>query len=144
MNPRKSIKYIEKESFKKSKIYYQKTEQKPKDSAPIALNLEEYEALRLYHYKHLSQGLCAKNLNISQPTFSRILRSAIDKLVKALVEESDFEILGGNVVYKEWIGWGCFTCDHEWNTSQDLKKCPKCDSDIIYKLKKLASYFSEQ
>ncbi len=141
MSPRKLIRYIEKESFNKSKIYYQKTVERPPESDPITVDIEEYEALRLYHYKHLSQLECATNLNISQPTFSRILRSASDKLVKALVEERDFEILGGNVSYKEWMGWGCFSCDHEWKSQTTPKMCPKCHKQSIFKVKKLASFF---
>lgn len=143
MSPRKRIKYIEKESFNKSKIYYQKIKDIPPDSAPIALNLEEYEALRLYHYKHWSQAQCAKKLHVSQPTFSRILRSATDKIVKALVEEKNFEILGGNVIYREWTGYGCFECDYEWNTKNNPNSCPKCQCKNIFKLKKLASFFTE-
>lgn len=143
MNPRKRIRYVEEESFNKPKIYYQKSHPEEETSAPIQLNLDEYEALRLYHYKNLPQSECARSLNISQPTFSRILHSGIDKLVRALVEEADFEILGGNILYKEWIGWGCWVCDHQWLAEKSPASCPKCGENHVYSLKKLVSYFSE-
>jgi predicted DNA-binding protein (UPF0251 family) len=143
MNPKKLIRHIDPKTFKKSKVFYHKLEDYQNHEAALKINLDEYEALRLYHYKHLTQAECAKNLKISQPTFSRILRSGMDKLVKALVEEKDFEILGGNVTYNEWKGWGCWDCDYEWKSKEKPKICPNCKSTNTFHFKKLVSYFTK-
>ena len=145
MSPKKLLRNVDKESLSKIKLRYNNISKNIPDSAPVILNLEEYEALRLNIYRGLSQGQCANALNISQPTFSRILSSGIKKLVGAIVEEKDFEIVGGNITYKDWGGWGCWDCDNEWqgiNNSIE-KKCPECGSSKIFRLKKLVTSYSQ-
>ena len=144
MSPRKLLRHVDKESLSKIKLRYNNFNKGKPDSTPVILNLEEYEALRLNVYRGLSQGQCAKELNISQPTFSRILSSGIKKLVGAIVEEKDFEIVGGNITYKDWGGWACWECDHEWQDDGNSmeKKCPECGSSTIFRLKKLVTSYS--
>ena len=67
----------------------------------------------------------------------------IKKLVQAIVEEKDFEIVGGNITYKDWGGWGCWDCDNEWHEDSTEKICPKCSSSTIFRLKKLVISYSE-
>lgn len=141
MSPRKLLRYVDKESLSKIKLRYNNIAKNKPDSTPVILNLEEYEALRLNVYKGLPQGQCANELNISQPTFSRILSSGIKKLVGAIVEEKDFEIVGGNITYKDWGGWGCWDCDHEWQDDPVEKICPECGSSKIFILKKLVTSY---
>ncbi|MHA1522711.1 MAG: DUF134 domain-containing protein [Promethearchaeota archaeon] len=140
--PKKLLRVIDPESFQKSKITYRNSQRKSVDTEPILLNLEEYEALRLYYYTKLPQSECAVKISVSQPTFSRILRSGLEKLVQALVEDKDFEIIGGHVSYEDWFGWACWDCDNEWQTENILKFCPKCQSTAVYKLKKMVTHFS--
>ena len=140
MSPRKLLRYVDKESLSKIKLRYNNISKNKPDSAPVILNLEEYEALTLNVYRGLPQGQCANELNISQPTFSRILSSSIKKLVGAIVEEKDFEIVGGNITYKDWGGWGCWDCDHEWQ--DESPKCPECGSSKIFILKKLMTSYT--
>lgn len=141
MSPRKLLRFVDKESLSKIKLRYNNSSKANPDEVPVILNLEEYEALRLNIYKGLPQGKCAKELHISQPTFSRILTSGIKKLVGAIVEEKDFEIVGGNISYKEWEGWSCWDCDHEWKNDERIT-CPNCGSSKVYRLKKLVTSFS--
>jgi len=142
MSPRKLLRYVDKESLSKIKLRYNNINKDKPDSAPVILNLEEYEALRLNVYRGLPQGQCANELNISQPTFSRILSSSIKKLVGAIVEEKDFEIVGGNITYKDWGGWGCWDCDHEWQDDPVENICPECGSSKIFRLKKLVTSYT--
>ena len=60
-------------------------------------------------------------------------------MVGAIVEEKDFEIVGGNITYKDWGGWGCWDCDHEWQ--DESSKCPECGSSKIFVLKKLMTSY---
>ena len=139
----KKIRYVSPESFKKKKMRYNfiNSDKKHGISKPVDMSLEEYEALRLSYYQKLDQIECAQHLSESQPTYSRILKSAIEKLTTALVEGRDFEIIGGNVLSKEWIGFGCWDCDYEWKSEQKPVKCPKCGSKIIFPLKKIVTYW---
>ncbi|MHA1819076.1 MAG: DUF134 domain-containing protein [Promethearchaeota archaeon] len=122
------------------------------------LTIEEFEALRLKHYLKLSQIECAKKMQISQSTFSRILESAHSKITRALVEGKGLVMGGGSYgIKKTFLGYGCADCLHEWklSISEDIHnddighdelekllpltpeiKCPKCGSHNIYRLKK--------
>lgn len=56
------------------------------DLHSVELGLDELEALRLSDAEDLSQAEAAKRMDISQPTFNRILSGARSKVAKALVE----------------------------------------------------------
>ena len=51
----------------------------------ITLRADEVEALRLYNLKELSQTESAEQMKISQPTLSRLLTSARNKIADALI-----------------------------------------------------------
>lgn len=50
----------------------------------IKLHDDEYEAIKLHDFDHLSQIMAAESMGISQPTFGRILNSAHQKISQAL------------------------------------------------------------
>lgn|SRR3989338_9919777 len=60
------------------------------------LNIDEFEAVRLKDLEGLEQEECAKNMNISQPTFHRIILSARKKIADAIVNGKALKIKGGN------------------------------------------------
>ena len=49
------------------------------------LSLPEFEAIRLIDFENTEQALAAKKMNISQPTLSRILKSARNKISDAII-----------------------------------------------------------
>lgn len=105
----------------------------------VVINMAEFEALRLKHYINLNQKESAEKMGVSQPTFSRILEGAHQKVTKALMEGKFIIIHGGNVdVKKGFIGYGCLNCNEEWKdetASKDKKViCPKCNSEKTYYL----------
>jgi len=51
----------------------------------VVLASDEFEALKLHDYDALNQVEAAKKMNISQPTFGRILDRAYKKVAQALV-----------------------------------------------------------
>jgi len=51
----------------------------------VELSLAEVEAVRLFDVQKLEQKECAINMEVSQPTFSRILDSARKKIADALI-----------------------------------------------------------
>lgn len=58
----------------------------------IELLMEEFEAIRLVYVEDLPQDEAAKKMEISQPTFSRILKSAIKKTSDAIVNAKAIKI----------------------------------------------------
>ena len=51
----------------------------------IILLPDEFEAIKLYDVDDLDQTAAAQKMNISQPTFARILNRAYKKIAQALV-----------------------------------------------------------
>ncbi len=60
------------------------------------LSLEEMEAIRLRDLEHLEQVECARKMNISRPTFQRVLASARRKIADSLLAGKALRIEGGN------------------------------------------------
>ena len=56
------------------------------------LEMEEFEALRLKDFLGLEQKECAKQMNISQPTFHRLIIEARKKLADAIINGKAIEI----------------------------------------------------
>jgi len=59
------------------------------------LKFEEFEAIRLSDHIGLDQKQAAKFMEISQQTFSRLLRNARKNIAKALVDGEIIRIDGG-------------------------------------------------
>lgn len=51
----------------------------------MELEIAEFEAIRLKDFERLEQEECAKKMNISQPTFHRILSSARNKIADSII-----------------------------------------------------------
>jgi uncharacterized protein len=51
----------------------------------VVLAMDEYEAVKLKDLESLEQGECAKKMNISQPTFHRLVVSARKKISDAII-----------------------------------------------------------
>jgi len=52
----------------------------------ISLNLDEFEAIRFIDFLETEQLEAAKKMEISQPTFSRLLKSGRKKISEAIVK----------------------------------------------------------
>ena len=62
------------------------------------LGVDEFEALRLADKENIPQGEAARKMGISQPTFSRILDSARNKVAEAITAGKAIRIEGGEYV----------------------------------------------
>ena len=58
----------------------------------IELGLPEFEAIRLIDFKQIPQEDSAKQMQISQPTLSRILKSARRKISDAIINGKAIKI----------------------------------------------------
>lgn len=106
-----------------------------KNSEPVILLFEEYEALRLCDYDMITHLEASAIMNISRPTYTRIYAAARQKIAKAFVEGRQIAIEGGKVYFdSEWshcCDCGCFA--NNPHSLKSLDKCPLCGSSKIQK-----------
>lgn len=88
----------------------------------IELNVDELEALRLKDFEGKEQIEAAKIMDVSQPTFHRILVSARGKVAQALVNGFAIKIHGG--VYKMPNKDGTGPEGKGPRTGRGMGKCP--------------------
>ena len=102
------------------------------------LKLEELEAVRLKDLEGLEQSECAEKMEISRPTFQRILLSAREKIADSLVNGKIICIEGGNFT-RNICPVKCLDCGKEWMESyenmESIKNgeyaCPACGSKKV-------------
>jgi len=99
----------------------------------VRMSIEEAEALRLKDLEGLEQEQGAEKMNVSRPTFQRILASARQKIADALLNGKVMRIEGGNFE----MTWRRFRCrdGHEWEleipVSEPPELCPTCSTPNI-------------
>ena len=113
------------------------------------LTVDEYEAVRLKDLEGIDQEEAAKKMNISQPTFHRLITSARKKIADAIVKGKAIKIEGG-VFRMVGLGRGrgrmggfglgpggecvCTNCGHTVPHQRGVPcyqmKCPKCGSPM--------------
>lgn len=99
---------------------------------PIEITLDEFESIRLRDYNGVKQNEAAKTMDISQPTFHRILTSGRGKIAKALIEGKIIKIKGGILMTSEY---GCKSCGFKWSSPEkEYENCPDCKSEYVYKI----------
>ena len=104
-----------------------------KDLEEVRLSVEEAESLRLKDIEGFEQEQGAEKMNISRPTFQRILASARKKTADALLNGKAIRIDGGNF---EML-WRRFRCQsgHEWELETPVKVlpelCPTCSAPDV-------------
>ena len=62
----------------------------------VIITVDEFESIRLKDLEGLDQIKAAKKMNISQPTFFRLLDSARKKIADAIINGKAIKIEGGN------------------------------------------------
>ena len=98
----------------------------------MCLSVEEAEAIRLKDLDGLEQEECAQRMNVSRPTFHRVLGSARGKLADALLNGKAMRIEGGNFE----MAMRHFRCvnGHEWDVpfetmiAEPPHSCPTCNT----------------
>jgi len=99
----------------------------------VSLTIDEYEAVRLSDYKGLDHKQASEIMDISRPTFTRLLKSAHHKIADAIVMVKDLIFEGGHYSFAR-ILVRCLDC----NTVSDIgvehtndHSCPECHSENI-------------
>jgi predicted DNA-binding protein (UPF0251 family) len=104
-----------------------------RDLEEVCMSVEEVEAIRLKDLEGLEQEQGAEKMNISRPTFQRVLASARQKMADALLGGKAIRIEGGNFE----MTWRRFRCHrgHEWEMTTPVsvlpELCPKCHEPDI-------------
>jgi len=104
----------------------------------VQLSVEEFEAVRLKDLEGLEQEEGAEKMNISRPTFQRILASARQKVADALLNGKAMRIEGGSFA----MALSQFKClnGHEWEVPFEVmtrtppQLCPSCSTASIERL----------
>jgi len=99
-----------------------------KNLSVVTLTVDEYEAIRLADHKKLKQEDAAKKMNISRPTFTRLINSARKKTAEAIIDGKAIKIEGGSFIFlKNRIR--CLGCGNVWDTKiapTSNLTCPNC------------------
>jgi predicted DNA-binding protein (UPF0251 family) len=101
----------------------------------VRLTVEELEAIRLRDLEDLEQEEAGARMNVSRPTFQRILESARRKLADALFNGKAVRVEGGHFE----MASRRFRCrsGHEWEISFEAlanalpQTCPTCETREI-------------
>lgn len=108
----------------------------------VILTVVEMEAIRLADIEQLDQAAAADRMEVSRPTFHRIVNTAHQKIAKALWQGYALRVDGGNFRIAHQCQQGlrhfvCQSCGHKWTlpygTGQrghDLS-CPACQAVTV-------------
>lgn len=98
----------------------------------VDLTLAEYEAIRLADYNGLDHQKAADQMEISRPTFTRLIDKARKKTAALLIEGKSLIIEGGNIHFNENV-IKCLDCGHLFrlNIGTESDRCEACGSTHI-------------
>ena len=100
----------------------------------VILTVDEFEAIRLADLESLYQEQAAEKMNVSRPTFGRIIESAHKKVAEALVRGKALKIEGGEFEMASIRKFRCYDCQHSWELPYGTGRpgnCPSCKSGNI-------------
>lgn len=95
----------------------------------LILTLDELEALRLVDLEGDAHEQAAAKMNISRPTFGRIVERARRTVADALLHGKVLRIEGGPVTIARRNRVRCRRCDREWEVPVQAGatfRCPRC------------------
>ncbi len=106
------------------------------------LTIDEMEAIRLADIEQLDQAAAAERMEISAPTFNRMVNTAHQKIAAALWQGNALRVEGGNFrvaqscrnTLRQFV---CRTCGNKWalpygtgHRGRDLS-CPSCGAATV-------------
>lgn len=85
--------------FRPDITYFKPAGVKLRELEEVILSVDEFEAVRLKDLEGFEQKEAAEKMNISQPTFHRLVLSGRKKIADAIVNGKAIKIEGGNFRY---------------------------------------------
>jgi predicted DNA-binding protein (UPF0251 family) len=104
------------------------------DLEEVVLTIDEVEAIRLADFEGLYQEQAAEKMQISRPTFGRVIASAHRKIADALVTGKALRIEGGVIAFVQSSGYRCISCKKTWAPASGTgtpDACPSCGSQSV-------------
>jgi len=101
----------------------------------ITLSLDEFEAFRLADHLGLSHEEASEEMEISRPTFTRLIEQARKKIADFIMNGKMLSIDGGNIHFRNNI-IKCQSCGHMFKTNftDVITECPACHSTNLLNL----------
>jgi predicted DNA-binding protein (UPF0251 family) len=100
-------------------------------SGEVRLSIEEAEAIRLKDLENLEQEQAAEQMNVSRPTFQRVLASGRRKVADALLNGKALKIEGGNfeTIPEHFRCLNGYICKVPFKVSVNVSSqlCPTCN-----------------
>ena len=108
----------------------------------VTLTVDEFEAIRLADYEGLDQQPASELMEISRPTFSRLVEAARRKLAQSVIEGRELRIEGGEVDFAHTVQ-RCNDCGDEKlqpatdaaEDDTDDASCDTCGSENVEDLR---------
>jgi len=101
----------------------------------VVLTIDEYEALRLADYEGFDHQRSADLMNISRPTFTRLITRARQKTAQVIVGVKELAIEGGQFAFQTDL-LSCLDCGEviSLTPTEELPvNCPHCNSaNMVY------------
>lgn len=100
----------------------------------VTLGLDELEAIRLVDLEDLYQEEAADRMNISRPTFGRVLGQARRTVADALLNGKALVFEGGPVALAGPCRFACRRCGASWEVPADADRpggCTVCGSEEV-------------
>ena len=101
----------------------------------VKLSLDELEAIRLADFTGLSQEEAAEEMEISRPTFTRLIEEARKKIADFILNGKLLNVDGGNIHFRNNI-IKCQNCGQMFRThfDEEISECPSCHSNNLLNL----------
>ncbi|ACL70576.1 DUF134 domain-containing protein [Halothermothrix orenii] len=105
-----------------------------RDIKEVNLSIEEVEAIRLKDLEGLTQEECARKMEVSRPTFQRVLTGAREKIARALIEGKALRFEGGDYKLAK-LHVKCHRCGNKFEVPFHHRHrfsrrfCPECDDE---------------
>lgn len=98
----------------------------------VELSLDEYESIRLADLLLMTHEEAAAKMNVSRPTFTRLIEGARRKIAETIVEGKELIIAGGDYqfLHERYL---CKRCNEKYNGANiNSGNCPTCGDDMVY------------
>jgi uncharacterized protein len=99
------------------------------------LSIDEFEAIRLADYLGLEHQEAAEKMQVSRPTFTRLIKKARQRIAQAIIDGMELVIVGGNIELVNSIHH-CQDCGEKVQQPVKTKTapCEECGSENVNNL----------
>ncbi|MFW9996639.1 MAG: DUF134 domain-containing protein [Candidatus Odinarchaeota archaeon] len=118
-------------------VYFKPARIPLRDLDQVILSHVEVDCLRYADLEDANQVDAGEKMGISQPSFSRHLKLAHQKVADAIINGKALKIEGGHYPVISIRTFKCKNCDQSWELPFGTgrpEKCPECSSTDFYRV----------